>query len=159
MEEIWKHISGFEEYQVSDMGRIKSIKNGIEKILKPFDKGRGYLAVTLNGNPVSKNIMVQQLVAEAFLNHNPSETGLVISHKNNNKNDNRAENLELIINRKNTHIKHSNSSSRYIGVCWNKQKKRWQAQIRINGKIKLLGRFTNEDDAGKAYQDELAKIS
>lgn len=159
MEEIWKKVTGFEDYQVSSMGRIKSIKYGIERILSPYDKGRGYLAIQLHNNIGVKSAMIQQLVAIEFLGHNPNETKLIVSHKNNDRGDNRVENLEIAKNGINGHIKRGNTSSKYTGVCWNKAKNKWQSQIRINGKIKLLGRFENEDDAGKAYQDELKKIS
>ena len=159
MEEIWKDIEGYEGiYCVSNMGRVKSLKKGVETILKPFDKGKGYLAVDLNVHSVSKKVRVHQLVAKAFLGHTPSGMELVINHKNRNRSDNSVDNLEVITNRKNCHFKHIGTSSKYIGVCWDKSRNKWQSQIMINGKIKLLGRLVNEDDAGKAYQDELRKI-
>ena len=37
------------------------------------------------------------------------------------------------------------------GYTFNKNKKKWQAQIRLNGKKKTLGYFDNETDAHKAY--------
>jgi len=35
MVEIWKDIPGFLDYQVSNLGRVKSLKREKEKILKP----------------------------------------------------------------------------------------------------------------------------
>jgi hypothetical protein len=46
--------------------------------------------------------------------------------------------------------------SRYKGVTWNKRQNRWVAQIMARGKIKFLGCFTDEIEAGRAY-DEAAK--
>lgn len=40
-----------------------------------------------------------------------------------------------------------------VGVCYNKNEKKFVAQLRINGKRKSLGYFKNPDDAAKAYID------
>ena len=46
-------------------------------------------------------------------------------------------------------------SSKYQGVSWNKQNKKWLVRIRIGGKQKSIGRFTDEIEAAHAY-DALA---
>jgi group I intron endonuclease len=51
----------------------------------------------------------------------------------------------------NSDTKNENSSSAYIGVCWNKQHKRWQVRASINGKRIYLGYFKEEIDAAKTY--------
>ena len=44
MTENWKAIVGYEGlYEVSDLGRVRSLKYGKEKILKPWKDGSGYL--------------------------------------------------------------------------------------------------------------------
>lgn len=90
--EIWKDISGFPDYQVSNLGRVKRIhnigRNGLIRILKPSVYSNGYKVVNLLG----KRIGVHRLVAMAFI-PNPNELPL-INHKNENKADNRVENLE-----------------------------------------------------------------
>lgn len=45
--ENWKDIPDFPDYQVSDLGRVKSLKRGKEKILKPRQTSYGSLCVTL----------------------------------------------------------------------------------------------------------------
>ena len=42
-------------------------------------------------------------------------------------------------------------TSRYKGVCWDKKRCKWKAQIAIHGERKQLGRFDNEVDAALAY--------
>jgi hypothetical protein len=42
-------------------------------------------------------------------------------------------------------------TSRHKGVCWNREQRRWQASIRIDGRLKYLGRYDDEDDAARAY--------
>ncbi len=43
------------------------------------------------------------------------------------------------------------STSRYTGVCWHAGHKKWNAQIRVNCKLRGLGSFADEEDAAKAY--------
>lgn len=44
-----------------------------------------------------------------------------------------------------------NTSSRYRGVTWHKQARKWQAQIEINKRKSYLGVFDSEEDAAHAY--------
>ena len=49
--------------------------------------------------------------------------------------------------------KQRNTSSQYLGVCWNKHDKRWKAQICIDGRKKNMGCFSNELDAARAFNN------
>lgn len=95
--EIWKPIKGYEEkYMVSNLGRVKSLKdkygNYREKILKPRKDSSGYLYVGLYLNGKSKNFTIHRLVANTFID-NPDNLP-VINHKDENKLNNSVENLE-----------------------------------------------------------------
>jgi len=68
--EVWKKIEEFEDYEVSNLGRVKSTKYNKEKILKSYDS-LGYLKIDLSVNGIKKKIKVHQLVAMAFLNQKP----------------------------------------------------------------------------------------
>ena len=96
LEEQWKPIKDYTGlYEVSNLGRIRSLnymKTGEIKILKLSKNNRGYLVISLNKNGKRKNFKVHRLVAIAFLpNPNNLET---VNHINENKLDNRVENLE-----------------------------------------------------------------
>lgn len=103
--EEWKAVNGYEGYyEVSSSGRVRSVNRTIVykdgriynykgSIMNPQIKRNGYLSLVLrkrNSNP--KNYYVHRLVAEAFI-ANPNRY-LTVNHKNENKRDNRADNLE-----------------------------------------------------------------
>lgn len=91
--EIWKDILGYEGlYQVSNFGRVKSLKFGKERILKLTKDKDGYLIVNLYKNNKSKTFKVHRLVAEAFI-PNPDNLPQV-NHKDEDKSNNILSNLE-----------------------------------------------------------------
>lgn len=88
--EIWVNTI-VEGYYVSDAGNAASLKRGKFKLLKP-GLVNGYLVVRLFENGVGKTYKLHRLVAEAFI-PNPNNLPCV-NHINEDKTDNRVENLE-----------------------------------------------------------------
>ena len=90
MEEIWKDIEGYEGlYQVSNMGRVKSVRKNI--ILSQSIKN-GYKRVALCANNNPKDYYIHRLVATAFI---PNHDNLPqVNHKDENKTNNCVNNLE-----------------------------------------------------------------
>ena len=82
--EIWKPIKGFDGYEVSNEGNVRSPW----KTLSQYPNGRGYPRVSI-GN---KMRLVHRLVAEAFI-ENPNGYPIV-NHKDEDKTNNKATNLE-----------------------------------------------------------------
>jgi hypothetical protein len=160
MNEIWKDVPNYEGlYQVSNLGNIKSLnynKTKKEKVLLPNKSTNEYLNVRLYNNNKSKVYSVHQLVAIAFLNHNICGHKLVIDHINDNKLDNRFENLQIITNRENVYKNQNKGTSKYKGV--NKSGNKWVARIRIKNERKYLGYFNCELAAHLAYQNKLKTI-
>lgn len=91
MTEEWKTIEGYEDYWISNLGNVKSFKNGKEQILKPF-KNNGYLAIDLRKNKNRKCFKIHRLVASAFI-PNPNNLQQV-NHKDENTYNNCVNNLE-----------------------------------------------------------------
>mgnify|MGYP002616187008 FL=1 len=102
--EIWKDVKGYEGYyQVSNMGRVKSMrvlktpKNGVKCRKNTFlstktSHDKQYILVALCRDGERKQVQVHRLVAEAFI-PNPKNLPFV-NHKDENPSNNCADNLE-----------------------------------------------------------------
>lgn len=91
MNECWKPIIGYENlYKISNLGNVLSLRKN--KILKHHMITGGYFIVQLSKNKKSRNWLVHRLVAEAFID-NPNNLP-EINHKDENKSNNVASNLE-----------------------------------------------------------------
>jgi len=85
--EIWKEIPGSGgKYQISNYGNVYSLINNVQ--LKGVNNGNGYLRVKLN----ERLFYIHRLVAMAFI-PNP-KCYKEINHKDENKLNNNADNLE-----------------------------------------------------------------
>jgi hypothetical protein len=168
MQEIFKDIPNYEGiYQVSNLGKVKSLSRQVfngkvnylskEKILKECIDSTGYIVFGLCRNGKMKTIGVHRLIAMAFLNHKTTKN-LVVDHINNNRLDNRLENLQIISHRENCSKDRKNCSSSFIGVCWDKDKNKWISNIYINGFHKTLGFYDSEIEASFKYRKSLEMI-
>lgn len=142
MEEIWKLIDGYENYYVSNMGKIKnSVTN---KILRGQNNGRGYLFVTLyDKNHKGKQIMIHRLVALAFID-NPHNFPQV-NHIDEDKRNNTVENLEWCTSEYN--INHGTHNER-IGK--NNPLRKPICSVSCSGEITY---FDSARDAVRHYQN------
>lgn len=95
--EVWKSLDfmGYPDYEISTLGRVKSLNyrhTGKEKILKYGKGSKGYLFVNLYKDGKRKLFRVHKLVSLAFI---PNPLNLPqINHKDENKENNKVENLE-----------------------------------------------------------------
>lgn len=172
--EIWKDVPGYENYyQVSNMGRVKSLDRWVtySNGRKQFYKGKimsgtlsnGYMWVTLSRDGLKNtSLKVSQLVAIAFLNHKRNGHLNVVDHINGDRSDDRLQNLRIVTSRANSSTCFKSNSehftSEYVGVSWNNRDSKWQAKIRYKDSQIGLGYFDDELKASISYQQALAKI-
>ena len=114
--------------------------------------GIGYREIGVNGN----NYLSHRL---AWLLHYGAWPTNEIDHINNDPADNRIENLREATHFQNMRNRSSvkESTSKYLGVYWDKQHDKWKAQIRVDGTKYHLGYFTVEKDAARAYNEAAKK--
>ena len=103
MKEIWKDIKGFEGlYQVSNLGRVKSLKymkSDKEMVLKSGKNKGGYSLVRLTASG-KQYYLIHRLVAEAFIAN--SQNLPCVNHIDGDKSNNTVENLEWVSHKENT---------------------------------------------------------
>ena len=152
MEEIWKDIVGYEDYMISNTGRI--IRKGMtiqrkshgdfyspqEELKLSADKD-GYLKTALRKDGKRKYLRVHRLVAMTFI-ANPNNLP-VVNHINGVKNDNRVENLEWCTVSQNT--KHAFDK---LGRKGNKTTNKTVVMIDKNTKeeVKVFGSIKEASD-------------
>ena len=93
--EVWLDIKGYEhKYQISNMGQVRALnyrRTGQTRLID-IKHNKGYAEVALWKNSSRKMCRVHRLVAEAFI---PNPNNLPqINHKDENKLNNRMDNLE-----------------------------------------------------------------
>ena len=121
--EEWRPVAGLEgRYEVSSFGQVRSVTRSEThvrqgkpvtclrrgRILKTVIGGRGYLTVKIGSIGRQKSVAVHSLVAHAFLPTCPGDYGVGgwnVDHINDNKLDNRAENLQWLPHWDNCFIK------------------------------------------------------
>ena len=147
--ENWRSIDGFGNYEVSQIGRVRNATS--ERILKGMLSNSGYLQVSLYKNGKRKVQYIHQLVAREWM-LNP-EGKRCVDHIDGNRTHNHFENLRWASSSENSRNmkKHTDGSSVYKGVCYCNKSKKWKSRIRVDGKEKHLGYFTDEREAAKAY--------
>ena len=107
IEEQWKTVKDYEGiYECSNYGEVKSLerldnrgRHLKEKSLKTQKNRKGYLYVTLSKNGVKKPIYINRLVYSTFVGDIPDR--LEVNHIDENKENNRVENLNLMTSKEN----------------------------------------------------------
>ena len=151
--EIWKDIKGYEgHYQVSNLGRVKSLNremvriDGRRKVLnemvkKTYINKDGYEYIRLSVNKKGKTFRVHQLVAFTFLD---IKSECVIDHINGIKIDNKVENLRFVTQRTNLEFACNNLNDR--GITYNKKTNKYEARVYTGSKANYLGSSNDKED-------------
>jgi len=165
MEEIWKSIPGFNDYYASNLGRIKSLRSGKEKIIgSQHLKKNGYIRSIVSLNGVTYTVgRIILMTFYRFPNNNEE-----CDHIDRNSTNNRIENLrwvsrsENLLNRRN----YGNSNLKGVSYCKTKYKTKdglikfsgvFRSQITIN-KLRInLGNYKTEEAAHESYKNAYFK--
>ena len=95
--ETFVKIEGFENYEVSNLGKVRNIKSG--RIIKPSLNKNGYLRIWLCENNKKKYLYLHRIIATAFIDN--SEEKPCVNHIDENKTNNDLSNLEWCTEREN----------------------------------------------------------
>lgn len=145
MKEIYKDIKGYEgKYQVSNLGNVRRLQHLITvgnttRLLKAMDikthnVGGGYAGVTICG----KSMSVHRLVAEAFIPKTSDD--LVVNHKDYNRKNNNANNLEWVTQKENLYhskehlLNTKETKTKELNISIRKRRKPYHLSIMRGGK-------------------------
>ena len=134
--EIWKDIKDYEGlFQVSNLGRVKSLGNGrtykTSRIRKLYTNKYGYLQVQLCKDGKRKWFRVNRLVATAFLDNPEGKTE--VNHIDEDKTNNRVDNLKWEWHKDN--INHGTRNERVSKAMTNGKLSKKVLQLSIDGKL------------------------
>lgn len=105
----------------------------------------GYLQVTID----QQSFKVHRLIFLLEYGYTPFE----VDHIDHDKRNNRPSNLRECTREQNQCNRHvqSNNTSGYKGVDWRKDREKWRTRIKLSGKPKHIGYYSNKHDAARAY--------
>lgn len=173
--ELFKEIDGYGgKYLIGNKGTVISteFRNNItskERVMemKPTDNGNGYKIVFLRDRGKRKRYYVHRLVADAFLQKTKGKD--VINHKDMNRGNNAADNLEWCTQAENVRysshkMKHPKSrckrtvtGHKYIGIHLSHGKPYYRVQIKNVGGREVCRMFKDLDSA-IAYRNEVLNV-
>lgn len=149
--EEWRPIEGYPCYQVSNLGRVKSLKNPKKpKILRGKTNNGGYVLVSLTngdkwGSGKATNHRVHKLVADAFI-PNP-ENKCHIDHINTITTDNRSCNLRWCTPKENAN--NPITKARRDKAAKENAMERKQIVLVYDENLQIQSAFTSTADAGR----------
>lgn len=172
LKEEWKPINGYEGlYEISNYGIVKSLAkewatgNGVmfkkeTTILKPKEHAGGYRLYTLCKNGTLNNHSAHTLVYDHFGVGKRNGRKLQVDHIDEDKTNNRIDNLQLLTPRENISkmMATTDKPSKYPGVHWHGRDKKWGTQIRHNRQRTYLGLFETEKEAYAEYERALKEF-
>ncbi|EOV0997663.1 HNH endonuclease signature motif containing protein [Edwardsiella piscicida] len=138
--DIFDYSDGFLYWKKSGDWRIKAGD------VAGFKHSSGYVAVSVD----SRLVLAHRVIWEMLRGEIP--LNMEIDHIDKCRSNNLIENLRLVSRTENLRNKgmYKNNTSGVTGVVFNKQKNKWSANIRVNGKLKFLGYHSDFEEACKA---------
>ncbi|UQV43447.1 HNH endonuclease [Janthinobacterium lividum] len=118
-----------------------------------FKSNKGYAIASTHVDGAIVNLYMHRVILGL-------ENDLIGDHRNGDRLDNTRANLRSCTYSQNNMNarKRGGCTSIQKGVYWCKQKSKWHARIKLDGKARHLGFFSDEVDAGKAYNAAAAAL-
>lgn len=151
MQEYWKPIEGFENYEVSNLGQVRSFYTREAKVLKPSINKDGYLKVGLRKDGKQYLKSIHRLVATAFI-PNP-EDKLQVNHIDGDKQNNTVFNLEWVTCKEN--IQHAWNTGLSRMTKEQKKKLSESHKGKYTGKYKSAGKLPTGEKLVWRYAEDL----
>lgn len=145
MEEIWKKIESFENYEVSNIGNVRNKT----KLMKGYCEPHGYISFKLRKESKYYKKYLHTLIANAFIPN--IENKQFVDHINRDRKDNRLENLRWVSPTENN----LNNLRRYnelYGIYWYEERQSYLVKLKVENRVRYLGWRKNIDDA-KSLRD------
>ena len=146
--EEYKDIVGFENYEVSNKGRVRNKNTNCH--LWNSENEEGYEFVRLSNKCKQTHKRIHRLVAEAFI-PNPLNKRFV-THIDGDRSNNKVENLMWVTQPEYMKDIERETKTGIKGCCFHKRTGKWQAFMRIDGKQKHIGYFNTIDEAKNALE-------
>lgn len=153
--EIWKPIPNFSNYEVSDLGNIRSLnykRSGKVQVLLPAKSKDGYMKTMIlsdEGNYRSRTI--HSFVCATFIG--PRQEGMQINHINSIKHDNRLTNLEYCTPSENAlHSYKTNNKKRMVGSLNGMAKLTEKDVVEIRQHAQGKGRYYGRKQLAEKYK-------
>lgn len=148
--EVWKDIEGFDNYQVSNLGRVINIKKRL--VMKQRPTKAGYLQVRLYKDGIPSYLFVHRLVCKHFLSTWDPE--LQVDHIDEDKTNNNVTNLRMVTQHENTKLRNKKLGPRGV----RQRRGKWEASIKFEGKRIHIGVYDSEDFAHFAFYQKFKEL-
>lgn len=136
--EIWKTVEGYDGlYEVSDLGSVRSKHSGEWKVMRGGKNSSGYLIVILCKDGKRKTVTVHRLVAQAFI-ENTDSSKTIINHIDENKENNRADNLEYCTQQYNANYNNAQYRRKHPNYRRNEIKSIYRPELSIDENLELF---------------------
>lgn len=150
--EIWKSVLDYNGYEVSNLGRMRSLDRDVVnnigvksrrtgKILKPILLRTGYLYVSLrDANGRKCHRLLHRIIITTFIGY----SDLQVDHINKIKTDNNISNLQYVTGRENCCRFRTSFQDRFLSQM---NGKKWRVRININGVPTTIGHYKTKEEA------------